>query len=287
MDCDLNPSLVDLGFIGSDASLTVSDIGPGATFSHSSSYISSKNPSVSGLSENESHVASVSVPMNVPDFLIFIETSTRPVLISIAQSHNITVPSKSVVDVIRNLISDHISSGACLGSLLPACTLLNSSLCGQECDDSDDNLNADFQLSIDLKIYILSQLLKKLKLRALRRLLSQNNVDHDSNGSRSYLRRELKKYITRLRHGKRTEEQRNKELETEREHQDRKQRLLESWPQLVSDNFKNKIVKMFRQQTSTETLSTFTCSSCGEETPRGWRNVEKRPTLTFFLRSAG
>jgi hypothetical protein len=198
MDCDSNPSLVNLGFIGSDAS--VSHIGPGATFSHSSSYISSKNPSVSGLSENVSHV--VSVPMNVPDFLIFIETSTRPVLISIAQSHNIPVPFKSVVDVIRNLISDHISSGACLGSSLPACTLLNSSLCAQEpeCDDSNDNLNADFQL--DLKIYILSQLLKKLKLRALRRLLSQNNVDHDSNGSRSYLRRELKKYITRLRHGK-------------------------------------------------------------------------------------
>ena len=78
----------------------------------------------------------------------------------------------------------------------------------------------------------------------------------------------LKEYISRLRHGKRTEEQRNKKLETEREHPERKQRLLESWPQLVSDklNLKNKIVKMFRQQTSTETLSTFTCSSFGEET---------------------
>ena len=47
---------------------------------------------------------------------------------------------------------------------------------------------------------------------------------------------------------------RNKELESEKEHQE--QRLLESWPQLVSQNLKNKIVKMFRQQTSTETLST-------------------------------
>ena len=145
---------------------------------------------------------------------------TRPALISIAQAHNIAISSKSVVDVIRNLFSDHVSSGACLDSSLPACTLLNSSFCDQECDE--DNSNTDFQLSIDLKIYFLSQLLNKLKLCPLRRILSQNNVAHDSNGSRSYLRRELRKYITRLRHGKRTEEQRNRVIKAEREHQDGK-----------------------------------------------------------------
>ena len=52
------------------------------------------------------------------------------------------------------------------------------------------------------------------------------------------------------------------------ENQDQNQRLLESWPQLVGQNLKNKIVNMFRQQTSTDTLSTFTCSSCGEATLR-------------------
>lgn len=62
MDCDTNPEVVDLGFIGSGA--TVSDIGPGATFSHSS-LMSSENPSVVALSEKETHV--VSVPMNVPE----------------------------------------------------------------------------------------------------------------------------------------------------------------------------------------------------------------------------
>ena len=42
LDCDTIPSSVDLGFIGSGA--TESDIGPGATFSCSSSLISSENP---------------------------------------------------------------------------------------------------------------------------------------------------------------------------------------------------------------------------------------------------
>ena len=82
MDCDTNLSLVDLGVIGPGAA--VFDIGPGATCSSSSPLVSSENPSVSDLSENKTHV--VSVPMNVPEFLTFIETSTRPALISIAQS---------------------------------------------------------------------------------------------------------------------------------------------------------------------------------------------------------
>jgi hypothetical protein len=34
----------------------------------------------------------------------------------------------------------------------------------------------------------------------------------------------------KLRHGKRTEEQRNKDLERERKHQDRSEQLLECWP---------------------------------------------------------
>ena len=166
---------MDIGVAGPGA--MVSDIGPGATLSTSSSLFCSDVPSVSNLSKNDTrHV--VSVPMNIPDFLTFIETSSRPALLSIAQSHNITVPSKSILDVIRNLISDHVSSGTCLSSSLPACTKLNSSLCGQ-CDD--DNLNDDFQLTIDLKIYILLRLLHKLKSRPLRRILSQNNVNHNNN----------------------------------------------------------------------------------------------------------
>ena len=231
--------------------------------------MSSETPSVSGLSNKDTfHVQVASIPTNVPHFLTFIETSTQPVLLSIAQSHKITVPSKSALDVIRNLVSDHVSSSACLGSSLPACTNLNASLCGQDCESSNDNLNDDFQLTLDLEIHILSRLLRKLKLRPLRRILSQNSVNHDRNGNCSYLRRELKKYITRLRHGKRTEEQRNKILQLEKpaggENQDQNQRLLESWPQLVGQNLKNKIVNMFRQQTSIQ-LQPFSSNAVGGE----------------------
>ena len=160
-------------------------------------------------------------------------------------SHNIIVPSKSVLDVndvIHNLIS-HISSGACLGSLSPSCTILNSSFCGEEPDDNNADLRLTHRLSSDLKIDILSRIIHKLKLRPLRRILLQNSVYHDRNGSLSYLRlgRELKKYITRLKQGKCTEERRSKELKLEN-NQKRNQQLVKTWPQLVNQNLNEHVI---------------------------------------------
>ena len=107
--------------------------------------MSSENPSINGISHDET-CYTASILTNVTDFLTFIESQASScfVLLSIAQSHNITVLSKPVLEVIRNLISEHISSGACLGSSSPSCTILNSSFCGEE-PDSDDN-NADLRL---------------------------------------------------------------------------------------------------------------------------------------------
>ena len=45
-----------------------------------------------------------------------------------------------------------------------------------------------------------------------------------------------------------------------------KKKINESWPQQISADLKEKIVKMFRQQTSKSELSTFTCSVCAEST---------------------
>ena len=130
------------------------------------------------MSSNIPSVAA-SIPTNVPDFLTFIETSIRSVLHSIVESHNIIVPSKSVLDVIRNSISDHLSSGACLGSSLLSCTILNSV---EDSERDENNHDTDFPLSRDLRIYILSRTRHKLKLRPSRRILLQNSVDHNRNG---------------------------------------------------------------------------------------------------------
>ena len=137
MDCNTNPYLIGPGATFFDHS----DIGPGSTLSCSLSLMSSENPSFNSISHDET-CYTASIPTNVTDFLTFIESqaSSRSVLLPIAQSHNITVPSKSVLEVICNLISEHISSGDCLGSSSPSCTLLNLSFCGEEPDDNNADL---------------------------------------------------------------------------------------------------------------------------------------------------
>ena len=100
MDCDANLYLIDPGVIGPGATFFYhSDIGPGATLSWSSSLMSSENPSINGISHDET-CYTASIPTNVTDFLTFIESqaSSCSVLLSIAQSHNITVPSKPVLE---------------------------------------------------------------------------------------------------------------------------------------------------------------------------------------------
>ena len=47
------------------------------------------------------------------------------------------------------------------------------------------------------------------------------------------------------------------------EHQ--KEQIRQNWPQLVSKSLKEKIIRLFQKETSTATLSTFTCALCAEE----------------------
>ena len=57
----------------------------------------------------------------------------------------------------------------------------------------------------------------------------------------------------------------------------------ETWPRLVNQNLKDKIVKMFREQASTDTLSTFTCSSCGKTTSRSLQQEILLPNLMLMF----
>ncbi|KAF8202892.1 hypothetical protein BJ912DRAFT_920137 [Pholiota molesta] len=122
----------------------------------------------------------------------------------------------------------------------------------------EDSSGDASQTLIDFKIRILSQLAPKLSLRALRRILSQNSVAHNPNDSRPQLRRELKKFITRLKHGKRSEERRNETIAAEESLRARHQEILNTWPKIVQKDLKDKIINLFRKETSKDALATFT-----------------------------
>ena len=198
----------------------------------------------------------------IHDFLSSLEDLRKPALLSIADSHNISLPLPTSINVLRDLISDHVSSGKCISSSSSFCIDFNLNF---PVTVEDSGGQDDLSL-IHSKITILNQIAPKLSQRALRRILSYNSVAYHPNDSRSQLRRELKKFITRLKHGKRTEEQRNAAIVAEKSLHAQYQDLLDSWPKIVRQDLKDKIIKLFNEQTSKDTLSTFTCASCGEET---------------------
>ncbi|KAJ7940018.1 hypothetical protein B0H13DRAFT_1850218 [Mycena leptocephala] len=100
---------------------------------------------------------------------------------------------------------------------------------------------------------------------SLRRKLNILRVDHDCEDSIGQLRRRLKSHIATLRRGKKAEKSeeleraaRAKDREKYREELDRIRRM---WQQLILQSLKNKRIRMFREQTSSEALSTFTCAA--------------------------
>jgi hypothetical protein len=51
------------------------------------------------------------------------------------------------------------------------------------------------------------------------------------------------------------------------EERERLESVCQSWPQLVPQSLKNKILRLFHNETSSEALSTFTCAACAESMP--------------------
>ena len=57
-----------------------------------------------------------------------------------------------------------------------------------------------------------------------------------------------------------------KKKEKEEQLESQRLQIHESWPQIISQDLKKKIIETFREDTSSNTLSTFTCAVCGEAT---------------------
>jgi hypothetical protein len=168
---------------------------------------------------------------DVAEFLDSIEDMTKRELITISNKHGINISSALFLDEIRTMFSDHVTSGSC-------------GLAATECD-----------------IPLLSSLQLKIKLRTLRRLLDSRNVFFPPKDGIASLRQILKKYITRLKNGKRTEEKRNAQLAKEASE---RQVLHDTWPRLVQPKLKLSLLNLFREKTSSAALSTFVCAVCAE-----------------------
>jgi hypothetical protein len=224
------------------------------------------------LKKHADTIASASTELrsaaSVADFFNSFESHRRPILLSITALHRIQVPDKCSVDSLRSKITEHILSGDCTQFSQPHPPIsLPNGVSLPDCTDVCNEWRVN-RIDPDIQVHILTAIYgSKISYNPLRRILSTLDIAYEDGDSLGQLRQKLKTYILRLRRGKdkeRAEQQRQDEAAL---HQEQLDFLRRSWPQLVPQTLKNKILRLFRDQTGSEALATFTCASCSESTP--------------------
>ncbi|KAF8512817.1 hypothetical protein JB92DRAFT_3096701 [Gautieria morchelliformis] len=88
--------------------------------------------------------------------------------------------------------------------------------------------------------------------------------DYDSSQGVNQLRRLLKTYMTSLRKGKAATQRIRRVADAKQAETEYLKDLRTNWPQLVPHALKDKLLKSFRDATSSQTLCEYTCAVCGE-----------------------
>ncbi|KAJ7207628.1 hypothetical protein GGX14DRAFT_396446 [Mycena pura] len=204
------------------------------------------------ISSDKANVTNPSV--SVAEFFNSFESHRRPILMSIAALHRIEMAD-----------------------------------CADVCNEwRTNNLDPDLQVHVLTAIYG-----SNITAKSLRRVLLSFNIECDDAKGVKQLRRMLKRYITDLRRGKKAERCENQDRASRQKFETltELEAIRQSWPQLIPQSVKNRCVRRFRDQTSSEALSTFTCASCAETVllrsqcsivagdPHYDLNVLKRPDL--------
>ncbi len=173
--------------------------------------------------------------------------------------HSITFSSNATTEDMKFLLAHHLSSGNCFALAAEACTGIVLTLL----PDSDDKVLVSNQAAF--QILIMTSLIKLQSLRIFRRIFDVHNIYYDTQFTLSMFRSELRKFITKLRKGKSKEDKREAIIEAENEVAQDRQDLHETWPRIVPKTLKDKLAQIFQQETSSATLSTFTCAVCLSE----------------------
>jgi hypothetical protein len=195
---------------------------------------------------------------SITDFFHSFESHRRPVLLSIAALHSIKVPGNAMIDFLRTQITQHLLSGQCsqLSQTHPSTSLPNG-LSLLDCADVHNEWLGN-ALDAELQVHILTAMYgSKISLNPLCRVLDNLNVMHENADSIRQLHRRLKHYITKLWRGKKVEQSEKLQRIARAKHDAKLTEIRRIWPQLVPQSVKNKRLRMFRAQTSSEALSTF------------------------------
>src|SRR6266545_3024372 len=221
--------------------------GPGAN--ESDMIIDSPSPS-SVKSNNRSF-------SSVKEVLRSVEYANKSFIKNILVSHSVTFPPYATGEDMKSLLAHHLTLGTCLGNSANACRNIVLGLL----PESD---NCCVYNKTGFQILIMTSLIKS-SLRILQRIFNVHEIYYETDFTLSNFRRELRKYITKLRKGKAEEDKRVAVLDAEIEVEKERRELHESWPRIVPKDLKDKVAQIFNEETSSATLSTFTCATCSSE----------------------
>lgn len=201
------------------------------------------------------------LPDVVGSMFVAFDRMTKPQLQAAVTSHGLVYARKDDVERLRDIVVSHVVHGRC------RCEPSSSeSLCSTVREEHLKSGSVD-----DLECYVLSVIAQKARLRPLRRVLRNRDIVYYDRDSLGQLRGRLKRHISSLRKGKLPGSTRAEYMEQYRQRlaeQDRKRRdtLRTNWPEVVSRELKNKMVRLFRDDTSSAALRTFTCACCAGAT---------------------
>ena len=170
---------------------------------------------------------------------------------AMCEAHNVPVQDEGKDDLVVELF-DHIVNGRCVDKKGPAC----GNVYGEMTPTAPD--------AIHTQVCVLRHIHPLLSTRQLRKVMNLLDVDYGDDESKKKLKSRLLRYVQSLEKGK------LKESDAERvivERLEKLEHIRRSWPNLVPPQLKERLVKEFKESTSSTALTSFTCACCARTQP--------------------
>jgi hypothetical protein len=198
-------------------------------------------------------------------------SSTLETLNATCTAHNISSGHGNKKQTIVDDLVDHITHGTCAEKLGPGC------------DHVMKEMLPTIEDVVHTQLSVLRHIQDLLSMRQLQKLLDLHGIDYEEGSNKKRLKTRLRNYIRDLENGK------VREADVERERLERLQKLNDiqkSWPKLIPPQMKEKLVKDFRNATSSDALAQFTCACCARELPVKERQRKAHTEVNIDVLSA-
>jgi hypothetical protein len=194
------------------------------------------------------------------------ERHSKVTLLAICSAHNISVNRYTgTVDEIKDSIMTYFAAGDCFtgkkcASFPDTCEsakveVSQSTFASSSCDTSSHN---------ELLLSWLEKQTSTLSRLPLQRLLCVLDVEYSVIDSLRVLRSHLKKYITMFKSQIKKLAQQQVSISEKADIDAKLQNIRDHWPVPVPRSLKDKIIRLFREQTSSSVLASTVCSCCAE-----------------------